>query len=52
MRKSRSAHVKCDCGEKTSKCAHLQPTVEGHTGELPSARAVLDLEALDLSRIF
>ncbi|KAI8721997.1 hypothetical protein NCS52_00342500 [Fusarium sp. LHS14.1] len=31
MRKSRSAHVKCDCGEKTSKCAHLQPTVEGHT---------------------
>lgn len=30
MRKSRSAHVKCDCGEKTSKCAHLQPTVEGH----------------------
>ena len=32
MRKSRSSHVKCDCGEKTSKCAHLQPTVEGHTG--------------------
>ncbi|EWZ39545.1 hypothetical protein FOQG_01368 [Fusarium oxysporum f. sp. raphani 54005] len=31
MRKSRSAHVKCDCGEKTSKCAHLQPAVEGHT---------------------
>lgn len=31
MRKSRSSHVKCDCGEKTSKCAHLQPTVEGHT---------------------
>ncbi|CEI60556.1 hypothetical protein FVEN_g9960 [Fusarium venenatum] len=31
MRKSRSAHVKCDCGEKTSKCAHLQPTVDGHT---------------------
>ncbi|KAF6812594.1 copper fist DNA binding domain-containing protein [Colletotrichum plurivorum] len=30
MRKSRSAHVKCDCGEKTSKCAHLQPTLEGH----------------------
>ncbi|CAM1501853.1 Fc.00g038370.m01.CDS01 [Cosmosporella sp. VM-42] len=30
MRKSRSAHIKCDCGEKTSKCAHLQPTVEGH----------------------
>ncbi|KAI5464776.1 hypothetical protein BGZ63DRAFT_350604 [Mariannaea sp. PMI_226] len=30
MRKSRSAHVKCDCGEKTSKCQHLQPTVEGH----------------------
>lgn len=34
MRKSRSSHVKCDCGEKPSKCAHLQPTVEGHTGEL------------------
>lgn len=32
MRKSRSSHIKCDCGEKTSKCAHLQPTVEGHTG--------------------
>ncbi|KFA54718.1 hypothetical protein S40293_00725 [Stachybotrys chartarum IBT 40293] len=31
MRKSRSSHVKCDCGEKPSKCAHLQPTVEGHT---------------------
>ncbi|CEJ90974.1 hypothetical protein VHEMI06722 [[Torrubiella] hemipterigena] len=31
MRKSRAAHIKCDCGEKTSKCAHLQPTVEGHT---------------------
>ncbi|KAH7349570.1 hypothetical protein B0T11DRAFT_358546 [Plectosphaerella cucumerina] len=30
MRKSRAAHVKCDCGEKTSKCAHLQPTLEGH----------------------
>ncbi|PHH86621.1 hypothetical protein CDD83_9976 [Cordyceps sp. RAO-2017] len=30
MRKSRSAHVKCDCGEKTSKCAHLQQPVEGH----------------------
>ncbi|PNY28078.1 Copper resistance protein CRF1 [Tolypocladium capitatum] len=30
MRKSRSAHVKCDCGEKTSKCAHLQRPVEGH----------------------
>ncbi|POR34433.1 Copper resistance protein CRF1 [Tolypocladium paradoxum] len=34
MRKSRSAHVKCDCGEKTSKCAHLQQPVEGHKGEL------------------
>ncbi|KAM3432894.1 hypothetical protein MY4824_006283 [Beauveria thailandica] len=31
MRKSRAAHIKCDCGEKTSKCTHLQPTVEGHT---------------------
>jgi hypothetical protein len=30
MRKSRSAHIKCDCGEKTSKCAHLKQTVEGH----------------------
>ncbi|KAG6137981.1 hypothetical protein E4U35_004833 [Claviceps purpurea] len=30
MRKSRSAHVKCDCGEKTSKCAHLQQPVDGH----------------------
>ncbi|KAF4806127.1 Copper resistance protein CRF1 [Colletotrichum siamense] len=30
MRKSRAAHVKCDCGEKTSKCTHLQPTLEGH----------------------
>ncbi|KAK7744234.1 transcriptional activator haa1 [Cytospora paraplurivora] len=30
MRRSKSAHVKCDCGEKTSKCIHLQATVEGH----------------------
>jgi hypothetical protein len=30
MRKSRASHVKCDCGEKTSKCAHLQQTVDGH----------------------
>ncbi|KAK4126862.1 hypothetical protein N657DRAFT_178442 [Parathielavia appendiculata] len=30
MRKSRSAHVKCDCGEKTHKCVHLRPTIEGH----------------------
>ncbi|ODA82195.1 hypothetical protein RJ55_00701 [Drechmeria coniospora] len=30
MRKSRSAHVKCDCGEKTTKCAHLQQPLEGH----------------------
>lgn len=30
MRKSRSAHIKCDCGEKTSKCIHLQPPAEGH----------------------
>lgn len=53
MRKSRSAHVKCDCGEKTSKCAHLQPTVEGHTGELPPvSRAVVDLETLDVIRKF
>lgn len=33
MRKSRSAHIKCDCGEKTSKCAHLQPLADGHRGE-------------------
>ncbi|KAL2759482.1 hypothetical protein ACRALDRAFT_2038335 [Sodiomyces alcalophilus JCM 7366] len=30
MRKSRAAHVKCDCGEKTIKCVHLQTTIEGH----------------------
>lgn len=30
MRRSKSAHVKCDCGEKTSKCVHLQPSLEGH----------------------
>lgn len=30
MRKSRSSHIKCDCGEKTHKCAHLQTTIEGH----------------------
>ncbi|KAL7962262.1 hypothetical protein V8C34DRAFT_205721 [Trichoderma compactum] len=30
QRKSRSAHIKCDCGEKTSKCVHLQPPVDGH----------------------
>ncbi|KAI2468181.1 hypothetical protein F4781DRAFT_422807 [Annulohypoxylon bovei var. microspora] len=30
MRKSRASHVKCDCGEKTHKCAHLKQTVEGH----------------------
>ncbi|KAK2591678.1 transcriptional activator haa1 [Conoideocrella luteorostrata] len=30
MRKSRSAHIKCDCGEKTSKCSHLQQPVDGH----------------------
>ncbi|KAI0395256.1 hypothetical protein F5Y17DRAFT_465835 [Xylariaceae sp. FL0594] len=30
-RKSRSAHVKCDCGEKSHKCVHLQPPKEGHT---------------------
>ena len=33
MRKARSSHVKCDCGEKTHKCAHLQPTIDGHKGE-------------------
>ncbi|KAK3292508.1 uncharacterized protein B0H64DRAFT_229798 [Chaetomium fimeti] len=30
MRKSRSAHVKCDCGEKTHKCVHLRPVIDGH----------------------
>lgn len=30
MRRSKSAHVKCDCGEKASKCVHLQPSIEGH----------------------
>ncbi|KAI0129407.1 hypothetical protein BJ170DRAFT_700687 [Xylariales sp. AK1849] len=30
MRKSRTSHVKCDCGEKTHKCQHLQQTVDGH----------------------
>jgi hypothetical protein len=30
MRKSRSAHTKCDCGEKTHKCVHLRPVIEGH----------------------
>jgi hypothetical protein len=33
MRKSRSAHTKCDCGEKMFKCAHLKTTVDGHKGE-------------------
>lgn len=33
MRKSRSSHIKCDCGEKTHKCVHLRPAVEGHKGE-------------------
>lgn len=36
QRKSRSAHIKCDCGEKTSKCVHLQPPVDGHLGEFYS----------------
>ncbi|OTB02190.1 hypothetical protein M426DRAFT_62731 [Hypoxylon sp. CI-4A] len=30
MRKSRSSHIKCDCGEKTHKCAHLKQTIDGH----------------------
>lgn len=30
MRKSRASHVKCDCGEKTHKCQHLQQTLDGH----------------------
>lgn len=47
MRKSRSSHVKCDCGEKTSKCAHLQPTVEGHTGELALSRIMTPSHARD-----
>ncbi|KAB5583317.1 hypothetical protein GE09DRAFT_296693 [Coniochaeta sp. 2T2.1] len=31
LRKSRSAHTRCDCGEKMFKCAHLKTTHEGHT---------------------
>ncbi|KAI1816523.1 hypothetical protein GGS20DRAFT_212592 [Poronia punctata] len=31
QRKSRSAHVKCDCGVKITKCVHLQPPAKGHT---------------------
>ncbi|KAK4153066.1 hypothetical protein C8A00DRAFT_43946 [Chaetomidium leptoderma] len=30
MRKSRAAHIKCECGEKTHKCVHLRPVIEGH----------------------
>ncbi|SPN99025.1 uncharacterized protein DNG_02064 [Cephalotrichum gorgonifer] len=30
LRKSRSAHVKCDCGIKPNKCIHLQPNLDGH----------------------
>lgn len=30
QRRAKHAHVKCDCGEKTAKCPHLKPTVEGH----------------------
>ena len=34
MRKSRTSHVKCDCGEKTThKCVHLKTTLEGHRGK-------------------
>ncbi|EFX05811.1 copper fist DNA-binding domain containing protein [Grosmannia clavigera kw1407] len=29
QRKNRSAHVKCDCGEKTTKCVHLG-AIDGH----------------------
>ncbi|OAA62840.1 copper fist DNA-binding domain containing protein [Niveomyces insectorum RCEF 264] len=29
QRKNRSAHIKCDCGEKTTKCVHLG-ALEGH----------------------
>lgn len=29
QRKNRSAHIKCDCGEKTTKCIHLG-AIEGH----------------------
>lgn len=43
MRKSRSSHVKCDCGEKTHKCQHLQPTVPGHSGKPQDS---LDKDAL------
>ena len=37
MRKSRSAHVKCDCGIKPNKCIHLQPRVNGHTRKSQSS---------------
>ncbi|PSR97413.1 hypothetical protein BD289DRAFT_450923 [Coniella lustricola] len=30
MRRSKSAHVKCDCGQKTNKCVHLQRPLDGH----------------------
>lgn len=30
QRRNKSAHVKCDCGEKTAKCPHLEPKIEGH----------------------
>lgn len=30
MRKSRSSHVKCDCGEKTHRCMHLKGVADGH----------------------
>lgn len=33
MRKSRSSHVRCDCGEKWHKCIHLLAPVEGHRGK-------------------
>lgn len=33
MRKvSRSAHVRCDCGERPAKCEHLQRPLDGHKG--------------------
>ncbi|TFB06641.1 hypothetical protein CCMA1212_000478 [Trichoderma ghanense] len=50
MRKSRSAHIKCDCGEKTSKCIHLQPPVEGHLGECHRSYGIRPSQALGSNR--
>lgn len=51
MRKSRSAHIKCDCGEKTSKCAHLQQPVEGHKGMILTSSFLSILESVRLNGV-